>query len=334
MTITGQKPLALVTGANGFIGSHLVEALIERGYLVRAFIRTTSNLQWIKGLNIQLAYGSFDDYPSLCDAVDGADYIFHIAAVKSGDRNQIFRHNVDAVINLKKAALEKAPQIKRFIFSSSQAAAGPSDCLENPKSESDQCRPISDYGQSKLEAEIRLRESSDLLPLTIIRPPTVYGPRDTDVYLYFKWIDRGIALLPGLRRRYAHLIYVDDLVNGLILAAESENAVGKTYFLSDPRSYSWQEISAAIAKSLSRRPIPIRIPLGLAHFSALLAEAGAYVVKKPGIFNRQKVREMSQLYWTCSPRQAAADFGFECKYDLEKGMSETARWYRENVWLK
>lgn len=327
------KSLALVTGASGFIGSHLTEALLSKGCLVRALVRTTSNLKWLKGLNLELAYGSFDDQSSLSDAVKDVDYIFHIAAAKTGRRQDLFHHNVAATVNLAKAAAKSAPGLKRFIFSSSQAAAGPSACLEEPRCESDQCHPLSDYGRSKLEAERQLMKLAEQIPITIVRPPTVYGPRDSDVLLYFQWINRGLALLPGFKKRYAHLIFVRDLVEGMIGAAQSDAAAGQTYFLSDPQSYSWQEISSAIAQSLNKRPLPLRIPLGLARFAALLAEGVALAAGRDSIFNRQKVREMAERYWTCSPAQAEKDFGFTCRHDLKTGLDITARWYRENGWL-
>ncbi|MDQ7797881.1 MAG: NAD-dependent epimerase/dehydratase family protein [Candidatus Edwardsbacteria bacterium] len=328
-----EKSLALLTGASGFIGSHLAEGLLEKGFRVRALVRTASNLRWLKGLDLELAYGSFDDQPSLYDAVSGADYIFHLAAAKSGSRDRIFHHNVEATVNLAKAAIENAPGIRRFVFSSSQAAAGPSDRLEEPRCESHQCRPISDYGRSKLEAERQLLKLAEQIPITIVRPPTVYGPRDTDVLLYFQWINRGLALLPGFKKRYAHLIFVGDLAQGMVAAARSDAAAGKTYFLSHPQSHSWQEISWAIARSLNKKPLPLMVPLGLANFAALLAEGGALATGGNSIFNRQKVREMSQKYWTCSPGRAQKDFGFNCRYDLKRGLEITARWYRENDWL-
>jgi nucleoside-diphosphate-sugar epimerase len=333
MVESKKHPSALVTGASGFIGSHLTEILISKGWHVRALVRKTSDLRWVKGLDIELAYGSFDDLSSLEEAVKGMDYVFHNAAAKSGSRQKIFRNNVDATISLAAATPVKAPGLKRFVFLSSQAASGPAHSLNSPKSEKDQCLPISDYGHSKLMAEQKLQEYSGKLPFTIIRPPTVYGPRDTDVFLYFQWINRGLALLPGLKRRYAHLIYVRDLVEGMFQAAVSEATLHKTYFLSDPNSYSWQEISSAIADSLGKKPLPVHLPIGLAHFSAILAEAGAMIARKDSIFNRQKVQEMSQYFWICSPESAQIDFGFKCRFDLKNGIEETARWYRENEWL-
>ncbi|MDI6739729.1 MAG: NAD-dependent epimerase/dehydratase family protein [Candidatus Edwardsbacteria bacterium] len=324
----------LVTGANGFIGSHLVEALLSGDHHVRCLVRRTSDLKRLSGLDIELVYGSLGDVESLKLAAKDCDFIYHLAgAVKAKDQQDFYRHNTEGAINIAKAALETSPGLKRFLFSSSQAAAGPSACLNRPVCEGTECRPLSDYGKSKQRAEKKLSELSDKLPLTIIRPPSVYGPRDTEVFLYFQWINRGLALLPGIKTRYAHLIYVKDLVSGMIRAAESEHTKGKTYFLAEERAYSWQEISDLIAQSLGKKPVKLHIPLFLAHFSAVLSEAGAFAADKPTQFTRQKVQEMSQRYWTVSADAARQDFGFQCRYDLERGIEETAQWYKANMWL-
>lgn len=329
-----QKPLALITGATGFIGSHLAEALLNRGFLVRALVRSTSDRRWLKGLDIEFASGSLQDNRFLEQAVSGVDYIFHLAgAVKVKDPKDFYFHNTKATMNLAKAAMEKAPGLKRFVFASSQAAAGPAECLENPVCERDECRPLSDYGKSKLQAEQELMEISGKLPLNIVRPPSVYGPRDTEVLAYFKLIKRGLAILPGFRVRHAHLIYVKDLVDGMMLASASQSSLGKTYFLAEDRSYSWGEISETIAGCLNKRIFKLHLPLQLAHLSAMFNEAGAYLLDNPAMVTRQKVREMSQLYWTVSSQAAKEDFGFQCRYDLARGMAVTAMWYKEQGWI-
>ena len=267
-------------------------------------------------------------------AVKDADYIYHLAgAVKAADPADFYRHNCEGALNIARSALEASPSLKRFLFSSSQAAAGPAIGLDHPVCEHHECRPLTDYGKSKLMAEQKLMELSGKLPLTIIRPSSVYGPRDTEVFMYFQWIDYGLALLPGFKIRYAHLIYIADLVMGMIQAAESEKAAGKTYFLAGDRAYSWQEISDAIAHSLGKHPLKVHLPLFLAHFSAMLAEAGAYVAKNPSTFDRQKVREMSQRYWAVSTGAAQRDFGFTSEYGLQRGVAETVKWYKYNKWL-
>ncbi|MBI4726041.1 NAD-dependent epimerase/dehydratase family protein [candidate division TA06 bacterium] len=329
-----RKPLALVTGVTGFIGSHLAEALLKEGFRVKALVRPTSDLRWIKGLEMELLSGSLHDSKFLEQAAAGADYIFHLAgAVKVKNPRDFYLHNAQATLNLAKAAVATASGLKRFLFVSSQAAAGPAECLQRPVCERDQCRPLSNYGQSKLQAERELLGLSGNLPVTIVRPPSVYGPRDTEVLAYFRWINRGLALLPGLRTRYANLIYVTDLVGGIIAPAKEQKSIGKTYFLAGDRAYSWQEISDAIAQSLGTKPLKIHLPLGLAYFSALMSEAGAAVTLKPGLFTRQKVNEMAQRYWLVSSQAAKEDFGFKCRYDLPQGMAETALWYKQQGWI-
>lgn len=332
-----EKPscTALVTGANGFIGSHLVEELLARGSYVRCLVRKTSDLRWLEGLDVQIVRGDYGNVESLAAAVLGVDYIYHIAgAVKAKRPADFYRANTEATVALAQAAIKANLGLKRFIFSSSQAAVGPSPRLDKPRCELDECLPVSDYGKSKLLAEQELKKLYDQLPLTIIRPPSVYGPRDTEIFMYFQWINRGLALLPGLRTRYAHLVYVKDLVRGMVQAAESAETIGKTYFLAEDRAYSWQEISDLIAQSLGKKPLKVPVPLSLARFSAILSEAGAWVSQKPTQFTRQKVSEMSRRYWTVSALAAKKDFRFCCQYDLAQGIAETARWYKDNGWLK
>jgi dihydroflavonol-4-reductase len=334
MEKTAKINTALITGATGFIGSHLAEVLLNQGFRVRALVRPTSDLRWLKGLDIEFLSGSLQDSRFLEEAVNGADYVFHLAgAVRAKNPNDFYFHNTLATMNLARAALDNDPGLKRFVFASSQAAAGPAECLEQPVCERDACRPLSDYGKSKLQAEQELLALSDKLPVTIVRPPPVYGPRDTEVLAYFRWIERGLALLPGFRTRYANLVYVKDLVGGMMLAAGSQSSLGKTYFLAEDRSYSWGEISDIIASSLKKKIIKLPVPLQLARLSAIFNEAGAHVLNKPAMVTRQKVREMSQRYWTVSSQAAQKDFGFKCEYDLARGMAETAKWYKEQGWL-
>jgi len=329
-----KKPLALVTGATGFIGSHLTGSLLNKGFRVKALVRPSSNLRWITGLELELLTGSLQDARFLEQAVAGVDHIFHLAgAVRAKNPKDFYFHNTLATMNLARAALDNDPGLKRFVFASSQAAAGPAECLEQPVCERDACRPLSDYGKSKLQAEQELLALSDRLPVTIVRPPPVYGPRDTEVLEYFQWIKRGLALLPGFMTRYTQLIYVKDLVDGMMLAASSQNTRGKTYFLAEDRSYTWGEISDTIAGSLGKRIVKLHLPLQLAHFTAIINEAGAYVMDKPAMVTRQKVREMSQRYWTVSSQAAQKDFGFQCRYDLARGIQETAEWYQKQGWI-
>ena len=174
----------LVTGATGFIGSHLVEELLKGGHRVTCLVRKTSNLQWINGLNVRLIYGDCTIKESLLNAVADFDYIFHLAGLtKAANERDFFSANALGTENLVSAVIEKNPDTKRFVYLSSLAAAGPS-CDGTPAKEAGEPKPVSAYGRSKLEGERIVMRHKNTIPVTVIRPPAVYGPRDKDFYIF------------------------------------------------------------------------------------------------------------------------------------------------------
>jgi nucleoside-diphosphate-sugar epimerase len=249
---------ALVTGATGFIGSHLCEELIRKGYDVTCLVKKTSNLKWIETLNIDFVQGDCTDRNSLLDAVSNCDYVFHLAGLtkaRSGD--EFFAVNTNGTENLVKALAERNPHVKRFVYVSSLAAAGP---CRNGVAVTEDCAPcpVSDYGRSKLEAERVVLQYRDLIPVTIVRPPAVYGPRDRDMLVLFKMIKKGVFF--DLGTCYYSLLYVDDLVQGIIQCAESKKAEGKIYFLSDTGIVSGENIAGEISSALNVKPVALKVP--------------------------------------------------------------------------
>ena len=263
----------LVTGANGFVGSHLVEALLQKGAKVRCLIRETSDLKYIEGLDVDYVFGDLRDLSTLFPAVRKVDYVFHLGGrTKISEREDIFNANALGTKNLICACLENAPKLKRFIYVASQAVMGPS-YNGRALNESDPPRPVSLYGKSKLAGEQPVLSYRDRVPITIIRPPSVYGPRDKDFYELFKLVHMGINTILGIRNRYISMIYIKDLIHGLILAAESKKAVGQTYFLaSDPR-VGYHEIGQYAAEAMNRQTLMLRVPV-LAFGIAVLGIAG------------------------------------------------------------
>jgi nucleoside-diphosphate-sugar epimerase len=323
----------LLTGATGFVGSHLAELLLHKGYDVRALIRRTSNMQWIRDLDMECFYGSLDEADSLKNAVKGVDYVFHVAGVtKAADAITYIKGNYEATKNLVEAILAEEPKIKRFVLVSSQAAVGPSPTIE-PIDENANPYPLTDYGQSKLLAENYIRNMADTLPVTIVRPPAVFGPRDTDVLDFFKTVKLGIIPRIGGSEKYVSLVYVKDLVRGIWLAGTRSKAVGKTYFIANPRPYSWGQMAELALKVFNKKGIQVRVPELLLKGVALASESWARFSGKNTILNRQKVIEMKQDFWVCSPRLAKKDLRFEAKYSLEEAFKETITWYKEKGWL-
>jgi dihydroflavonol-4-reductase len=325
--------IVLVTGANGFVGSHLVEGLLDKGYQVKCLVRKTSNLKWLSGLEVEYIYGDIAQKDSLKEAVRNVDFIFHSAGLtKAKSREDYFKANAEGTKNLIETCIAENPKLKRFVYISSQAAVGPG-ANECPTSETAICRPVSYYGESKLEGEKIALNYINQLPLTIIRPPAVYGPRDTDMLGFFKVANSRFRISFGIGESYISLVHVEDLVNGIILAAESPKAVGHTYFIADDRVYSWREAFNIIAGALNKKTIPFRIPKSLVFFLALLAEKFCLLLGKTPAFNTQKAKEITQRYWGLDISKAKTELGFIPKFPLDKGAAETVRWYREKGWL-
>ena len=324
---------ALVTGATGFVGSHLVEELLDKGYQVRCLVRKTSNLRWLSGLDLEYAYGNIAEKSSLKDAVKDIDFIFHVAGLtKAKNREEYFKANAEGTKNLVEVCLEENPQVQKFVYISSQAAVGPGDDMK-PLDETAPCRPITHYGESKLEGERIVLQHASQLPVTIIRPPAVYGPRDSDMLGFFKVANKGFRISFGRGESFLSLCYVKDLINGIILAAENPKSIGQIYFIADDKVYSWTEAFKIIARVLNKRTIPLRIPKSIVLFLAFILEHFSKLFGRTAVFNTQKAKEITQRYWILDVSKAKAELGFSPRYDLERGAKETVRWYKEKGWL-
>ena len=324
---------ALVTGGHGFIGSFLVEKLLKEGFSVRCLVRQKSNLQWIQNLSIELAYGDITDKESLPSAVKEVDYIYHVAgAIKGNTREKFFSVNCDGTIYLAEAAQKHAPHLKRFVFVSSVAATGPVKERNLPSEESP-CRPVSNYGESKLEAEKQLKIRFPNLPLTIIRPPIVYGPRDINFLQFFKFARMGFFPVPAPFERYYSIVYVKDLVEGIYMASKEERAVGKTYFISNSEFYSFQKLAEAISRPFSKKPFFVYVPRFLVRIIAWCGDAYVFLTKKEIMITSKKFPELEATSWICSPDKAHREFHFKTQVPLSVGMQETCKWYKERHYL-
>jgi nucleoside-diphosphate-sugar epimerase len=323
--------MILVTGGSGFIGSHLVERLCCGGERVRCLLRRKDHT----GLppQAEAVFGELISGVGLEVALQGVDTVIHVAGVtKALTVDDYYAGNARATENLARAMKGRAI---RLVHVSSLAAVGPS--LDGtPLAEDAAPHPLTHYGKSKLAAEQVVRE---LLPeAVIVRPPVVYGPRDTDVFKILKPLTQGIAFQLGGAERWFSAIYVKDLVDGLITAARAPQAAGRTYFLANSKPVSWSELGAAIARIVGgeegRKVRTVRVPVAIAYAAGWCAEMWAHATGKAGIISREKVREAQCPYWTCDARRAAEEIGFEARTPLEEGLAETLAWYREAGWLK
>jgi nucleoside-diphosphate-sugar epimerase len=321
---------ALVTGSTGFIGSHLVKGLAQRGVQVRCLVRKTSDLKWLGGLPIEFVYGDCNDMGSLKEAVKGVDQVFHLAGVtKAIDKKTYFEVNALGTDNLIHACLEYSPRLQKFIYLSSQAAAGPC-CNGRGKKESDECEPISPYGQSKRMGEKLAIEHAHELPLLILRPSAVYGPRDKDFYVLFKLLSKRIK--PCLAGRLS-LCYVQDIIQAILLASESQESKGEIFFLSDGHDYRMDEVGNIFAKAMGINPFSIPIPKWLIFRVASFSEYFSKLFKKPFLISRGMAEQMVQENWSCDITKARTVLGFEPRIHLAQGAKLTVDWYRKENWL-
>jgi dihydroflavonol-4-reductase len=314
---------ALVTGATGFIGSHLVQSLVEENWDVTCFIRSKSRTDFLQKFAVHFVEGSANDMDSLEKAAKGQDYVFHLAGrIRPTSRQNYDLANHQLTKNLIQACLRKNLSLKRFVYISSISAAGPSP--PNSYSEEDQApSPISEYGRSKLRGEEAVREIWNLIPSTTIRPPNVYGPRQQETELLIKLIGKRIVPLLRGKKETTSLIYVKDLIRGIIQAALSPRTKGQVYYLTDGKGYSWRNIILTIKKVVLGESFFFPLPEELIYLAAWLID----MFKKTGLikpfFDRKLWHSMTQTPWLFSSAKAEKDFGFRASYSLENGLKET-----------
>jgi nucleoside-diphosphate-sugar epimerase len=330
---------ALVTGATGFIGSTLIENLIKKDFEVYAYMRNSSNPSNLKGLTFHRVEGDLSDYPTLCAAVKNVDYVFHLAGVISGpNREYYFEHNAKGTLRVARAVAEENDTIKKFVFVSSLAAAGPATTFK-PRVETDQEQPVSSYGESKLLAEQELLKFKEIFPISIIRPPLVYGPKDKGVFTLIKTVSRNIIpLVQGNTEdgnKFYSVVHGDDLVDGIIQAAlNRESASGEVFYIAGDEIYSYAELLRTMAKIMNLKPVEFRVPLLALSTAAHALTWMSKISGKTFSLNVDKLNEIRPDYWICSNEKAKRVLGFHPKYDLNQGMEQTIRWYKKEGWLK
>jgi nucleoside-diphosphate-sugar epimerase len=322
----------LVTGANGFVGSHLVDELLRRGERVRCLARPTSDLRYLDTERVELIRGQLDDDDVLDRALDGVDVVHHYAALVRAPSESVFqRANVDLTLRVYERFALRAPSDARFVFCSSLAAAGPS-ADGTPLRESAPRRPITAYGRSKARAEEELiaRPGPEL---TILRPVGVYGPREKAILRAFRIAARGWFLVAGDPERPLSLVHVHDLVSGAAEASRHPKAAGGTFFMNGPSIPTWREVGDALEEALGRRLRRLRISEALVHALAGVLEIGSRIGGSSPLFDREKAKDLVAKGWTCSNDAAGEAFGYAPTVDVVGGFHDTVRWYREEGWL-
>ncbi|HXN31019.1 MAG TPA: NAD-dependent epimerase/dehydratase family protein [Polyangiaceae bacterium] len=322
----------LVTGASGFLGGHVAELLSKRGDHVRALVRTTSDRRHLETLaNVELFEGSVEQADRVREAVDGVDAIVHAAGlIKARSTDEFFAINVGGTANLVEAARGRA--LKRFVLVSSLEACGPS--ADGDPVPADQENPVTAYGRSKLAAEKVALSAKDEMPVVILRPGAIYGPRDGEILEAFKSIKRGLLPLVAGGEAKGMWIYATDCAQACVRAIEATVPSGSVYFVDDGCGPIAQRQMLADAeralgtRALFRKSLPVPLLMTIARG----LEAFGRVANRPVMLTREKANMLLQ-HWVCSSEVTRRELGWEPKVPWAEGVGRAVKWYRENGWL-
>jgi nucleoside-diphosphate-sugar epimerase len=325
--------IAVVTGGSGFIGRNLIRQLKASGAEVRCLMRPQGGVAPPGARRFVVDYGvpqSLIESP----AFDGADAVFHLAGATRAIRPDRFHAGNVTPTRHVLGALSARRLRPRFVYVSSQAAAGPASSATQAVDETDPPHPIEPYGRSKLEAERVVESFQDRVPITIVRPCAVFGAHDRDFLSLFRFARRGIIVYPGVRDHWLSLLHVDDVVSGLMTAATSDRAISRTFFLSSNEPVQWQAVGEAVATAIGRPVRHLNLPSAVVSAAATAGECLGWITRRPTLASRSRAALSRQPYWVCSASLARAELGFAERRSLPEAMRQTYYWYRQSGWLR
>ncbi len=326
----------LITGANGFIGSFLVEKALACGYETWAGVRKSSNLQYLQDEKIKFIDIQYNDITALRKQLErvNPDYIIHNAGITKCTKTEDFdRINYQYTANLIEAIKSSTLSIKKFVLMSSLSAYGIGDEKGyTPIELTDTPNPNTAYGKSKLKAEQHLQSKADF-PYIIFRPTGVYGPRETDYLMMLKTVKAGFNISAGFKAQHLTFIYVKDLVDIVFIGLDSK-IENRSYFVSDGKVYTTSEYARLIKHLLDKnKTIKITIPLPVVRMVSYISEMISKLTKRPSTLNRDKFIIMKQRNWECNIQPLIDDLEFSPRYDLQQGLKESIEWYKAKGWF-
>lgn len=338
-TKTGKR--VLVTGAGGFIGSFIVEEALRRGYRVTAAVRASTSRKYLTDERIEFLELDFNDEDAFAEALfdatqkDGKwDYIVHnLGATKAANFDMFKRVNYEYPKLLVEtlAKLDIVPECLLVMSSMSVLGIG-DEKGGTPFTDKSIPNPSTKYGVSKFMCETFLKTQKSV-PYIIFRPTGVYGPREKDYFLMIKTINSGFDFSVGYKEQRLTFIYVRDLARAVFDALE-KGTRGKSYIISESKDYSQKDFRQIVKRELGKKfVIPVIAPIWLVRMVCFFSEKIAAMSLKTATLNRDKFKILKQRNWRCSPDAARDDFGFVAEYNLDKGLTEAIKWYKDNGWI-
>jgi nucleoside-diphosphate-sugar epimerase len=322
-----------LTGATGFLGSHVVDVLLERGHQLKALVRPTSSIRRLKELGVDLVPGQIPQNISLSKALSDCDAVVHIAGIiKALSQKEFFRINTQGTQYLVEQILKANSRPRLLIHVSSIAAV-------DPRRRDDYCQPadrdpaLSDYGESKRRAELALAPLKGKVQTCILRPPPLYGPQDHEFLPLFRAIDRGLAPMYRGGKNQLSICYGSDTARAVADLVDKPPARDGIYCLDDGKVHSWRDIVEAAAKAMKKRPRYFTIPDPAMYVAALFSQLWAQLWRKPAYLSINRMRDIRQPRWVCGYKNLQAAVGWEPSTSLESGMNNTYQFYRKEGWI-
>jgi nucleoside-diphosphate-sugar epimerase len=318
-----------LTGATGFVGSHLAEALLAAGHSLTCLVRSPARAARLRDAGCTLLEGGLEDEEALRRLVDGAEVLHHVAGVIAA-RSAAEFERVNRAGTFALARLARESGVRRMVYVSSLAVSGPT-VPGRPLEEADRDRPVTPYGRSKQAGEEAVRASG--VAFTIVRPPAVYGPRDRELLRVFQLARTGFAPLLGDGGQELSFVHAADLAQALLSAGSSPRTEGRTYHAAHRETVTQREFVRAVAAAQGRTVRLVALPAALVRGALWTSGLVARLLGRATVLSADKAPELLAPAWTCSSEALARDAGWRAAIPLSKGLPETAEWYRGAGWL-
>ncbi len=325
----------LLTGATGFIGSHILDYLLENGHNVKCLIRKSSNTRWLDSKNTELIYSDFVNYEFIRDKLSDIEIVVHVAGIIAAlNFKEFCRVNTQGTKILLDAVATSSKKFQKFIYISSQTVGGPAKSLDSPISENQKPNPITSYAKSKFEAENYIIKNNYGIKYTILRPSAVIGERDPGIVQIFQMVKKGFAPMMGLDKKYLNLIYGKDLAQATVNCIDNQISDNNIYYIAGQDKMNWDFLMDEIKIAVNNpKAIKLKVPNPVVLTVGYINEKISQITKQPQIFNYDKAIDFTRKYWICNSEKARREINLKTDAKISELLKNTADWYIKNGWL-